>query len=80
MVAMMSKYPWDCDESWRGIWEWGTDIARIKDWPSSMYDATWLLPYCIAKNDEHKEYVGEFYVIGSRVIFNVYCRPFRESD
>jgi hypothetical protein len=53
MVAMMSEYPWDGNENWREIWKWGADIARVEDWSSSINDATWLLPYHIAKNDEH---------------------------
>jgi hypothetical protein len=80
MVAMMSEYPWDGDEDWRRVWKWGADIARVEDWSSSINDATWLLPYCIAENDECGGYFGEFFVVGFRVVSNIYCRPFRESD
>ena len=80
MVAMMSKYPWDCDESWRGIWKWGTDIVRVEDWLSSIYDETWLLPYHIAENNKCGGYFREFYVVCSRVISNVNGRSFWESE
>src|SRR5882762_3026696 len=78
MVAMMSEYALNGDEGWRGIWKWGADITRVEDWSSSINDATWLLPYRIAENDEHGGYFGKIFVIDFRVVSNIYCRSFRQ--
>jgi hypothetical protein len=78
--GLMSEYPWDGDEDWRGIWKWGADIARVEDRLSSINDATWLLPYCVAENDERGGYFRKLFIVSFRVVSNIYCRPFRKSD
>src|SRR5882762_3540358 len=80
MVAMMSEYPWDGDEDWRGIWKRGADVARVEDWLSSINDVTWLLPYCVAENDERGGYFRKLFIVSFRVVSNIYCRPFRKRD
>jgi hypothetical protein len=57
-----------------GDLEVGTDIVRVEDWSSSLYDATWFLPYHFTENEECGGYFREFYVISSRISFNIYCR------